>query len=66
MDEEQGDTTTWKKIKNKTTTEEDYHSRMEQRIEDLLAKVENKEIQLSDLSDADQKVILEIINQKNG
>tara|TARA_B100001057_G_scaffold225163_1_gene225445 strand:+ start:4358 stop:6415 length:2058 start_codon:yes stop_codon:yes gene_type:complete len=66
QNEEQGDTTTWKKIKNKTTTEEDYHSRMEQRIEDLLAKVENKEIQLSDLSDADQKVILEIINQKNG
>ena len=27
---------------------------------------ENKEIELSDLSDEDQKVILDIINQKNG
>ena len=66
QNEEQSGSTNWKKIKSKTTTEEDYHSRMEQRIEDLITKVENKEIELSDLSDEDQKVILDILNQKNG
>ena len=63
QNEEQGDTTTWKKIKNKTTTEEDYHLRMEQRIEDLMAKVEAGEIKLEDLTAEDRQVIMDIMNQ---
>ena len=63
QNEEQGDTTTWKKIKNKTTTEEDYHLRMEQRIEDLMAKVEAGETKLEDLTAEDRQVIMDIMNQ---
>ena len=63
QNEEQGDTTTWKKIKNKTTTEEDYHLRMEKRMEDLMAKVEAGEIKLEDLTPEDRQVIIEIRNQ---
>ena len=63
QNEEQNDKTTWKKIKNKTTTEEDYHSRMEQRIEDLMAKVEAGDVQLEDLTPEDRQVIIEIRNQ---
>ena len=63
QNEEQGDTTTWKKLKNKTTTEEDYHLRMEQRIEDLMAKVEAGETKLEDLTAEDRQVIMDIMNQ---
>ena len=63
QNEEQGDTTTWKKIKNKTTSEEDYHLRMEQRIEDLMAKVEAGETKLEDLTAEDRQVIMDIMNQ---
>ena len=63
QNEEQGDTTTWKKIKNKTTTEEDYHQRMEQRIEDLMTKVDAGEIKLEDLTAEDRQVIMDIRNQ---
>ena len=60
QNEEQGDNTNWKKIKTKTTTEEDYHQRMEQRIEDLMAKVDAGEIQLEDLTPEDRQVIIDI------
>ena len=63
QNEEQNDNTTWKKIKNKTTTEEDYHSRMEQRIEDLMIKVDTGELKLEDLTPEDRQVIIEIRNQ---
>ena len=63
QNEEQGDTTTWKKIKNKTTTEEDYHQRMEQRIEELMAKVDAGELKLEDLTAEDRQVIMDIRNQ---
>ena len=60
QNEEQGETTNWKKIKTKLTTEEDYHLRMEQRIEDLMAKVDAGEIKLEDLTPEDRQVIIEI------
>jgi len=63
QNEEQTDKTAWKKIKTKTTTEEDYHSRMEQRIEDLMAKVEAGDVQLEDLTPEDRQVIIDIRNQ---
>ena len=42
----------------------DYHERVEQRINDLITKIENKEIKLADLSKEDQRVINEINQQK--
>ena len=51
--------------KKRLTSEEDYHQRIEARINDLITKLDNKEIELSDLSDEDQKVILDILNQND-
>ena len=53
------------KYKKRLTSEEDYHQRVEARINDLITKLDNKEIKLSDLSDDDQKVIIEILNQND-
>jgi len=66
QNEEQGDATNWKKIKTKTTTEEDYHTRMERRIEDLMAKVDTGEMTLEDLTPEDRQVIIGIRNQNEG
>ncbi len=69
QNEEQNDNTLWQQVnksKKRLTSEEEYHQRIEARIDDLITKIENKEIALSDLSDEDQKVILDILNQKNG
>ena len=66
QNEEQVGETNWKKIKTKTTTEEDYHQRMEQRLEDLMQKVDTGEIALEDLTPEDRQVIIEIRNQNKG
>tara|TARA_B100000902_G_scaffold281053_1_gene266935 strand:- start:1138 stop:1290 length:153 start_codon:yes stop_codon:yes gene_type:complete len=47
------------------TSEMNYHERVEQRINNLMSRIENKEIKLEDLSQEDQRVINEINNQKN-
>jgi hypothetical protein len=49
--------------KKRLTSEEDYHQRVEARINDLITKLDNKEIKLSDLSNEDQQVIIDILNQ---
>jgi len=49
--------------KKRLTSEEDYHQRVEARINDLITKLDSKEIKLSDLSDEDQQVIIDILNQ---
>ncbi len=49
--------------KKRITTEEDYHQRVEARINDLITKLDSKEIKLSDLSKEDQQVIIDILNQ---
>jgi hypothetical protein len=51
------------KYKKRVTSEEEYHQRIEQRIDDLITKLENKEISLSDLSEEDRNVIIDILNQ---
>jgi hypothetical protein len=51
------------KYKKRLTSEEDYHQRVEARINDLITKLDNKEIKLSELSNEDQKVIMDILNQ---
>ena len=49
--------------RKRLTTDVDYHKRIEQRINDLITKLENSEVKLNDLTDEDQKVILDILNQ---
>jgi hypothetical protein len=51
--------------KKRITSEEDYHQRVEARINDLITKLDNKEIKLSDLSKEDQQVIINILNQND-
>ena len=66
QNEEQDNSTLWQKFtkyKTRITTDTDYHSRMEQRISDLITKLENGTIKLEDLSKEDQKVIEDILNQ---
>ena len=53
------------KYKKRITTDTDYHSRIEQRIDELITKLESGEIELKDLTKEDQKVIIDIINQIN-
>jgi uncharacterized protein YrzB (UPF0473 family) len=51
--------------KKRITTEENYHQRVEARINDLITKLDSKEIKLSDLSNEDQQVIIDILNQND-
>ena len=51
------------KYKKRVTTDTDYHSRMEQRISDLITKIEEGKIEFKDLTKEDQEVIIEILNQ---
>ena len=51
--------------KKRITSEEDYHQRVEARINDLITKLDSKEIKLSDLSKEDQQVIIDILNQND-
>ena len=51
------------KYKKRLTSEEDYHQRVEARINDLITKLENGEVKLNDLTQEDQKVIMDILNQ---
>jgi hypothetical protein len=55
----------FEKYKKRITTEEDYHQRVEARINDLITKLDSKEIKLSDLSKEDQQVIIDILNQND-
>ena len=50
-------------FRKRLTSEEEYHQRVEARINDLITKLEQKEITLADLSDEDQKVIMDILNE---
>ena len=66
QNEEQNDNTLWQQVnksKKKLTSEEEYHRRLEQRIEDLMLKVDNGELSLEDLTPEDRQVIIDIMNQ---
>ena len=52
--------------KKRITSEEDYHQRVEARINDLITKLDSKEIKFSDMSKEDQQVIIDILNQNDG
>ena len=49
--------------KKRLTSEEDYHQRIEARINDLITKLEKGGVKLNDLSDEDKNVIMDILNQ---
>ena len=49
--------------KKRITTDEDYRSRVEARINDLITKVESGEIKLDDLTEEDKNIIIGILNQ---
>ena len=49
--------------KKRLTSDEEYHQRVEARINDLITKLENDEIKLKDLTPEDQQVIMDILNQ---
>ncbi len=51
------------RYRKRLTSQEEYHQRVEARINDLITKLDNKEITLSDLSEEDKNVILDILNQ---
>ena len=66
QNEEQNQNTLWQQVnksKNRLTSEEDYHQRMEQRIEDLMSKLDTGELTLEDLTPEDRQVIIEIKKQ---
>ena len=66
QNEEQNENTLWQqanKSRKRLTSEEDYHQRMEQRIEDLMARIDAGEITLEDLTPEDRQVIIEINKQ---
>jgi hypothetical protein len=50
------------KHKNKMLSDEQYREKIEARINDLITKIENKEISLNDLTEEDRKVIIELLN----
>ena len=51
------------RYKKRVATDEEYHQRIEQRINNLITKLEAGEVKLNDLTNDDQKVILDILNQ---
>jgi len=66
QNEEQNDNTLWQQVnksKKKLTSQEEYHRRSEQRIEQLMLKVDNGESSLEDLTPEDRQVIIDINNQ---
>jgi hypothetical protein len=60
QNEEQTDKTLWHKSQKRLTTEDEYHTKLNARIEGLMAKLDAGEIQLNDLTAEDRQVIIEI------
>ena len=51
------------KHKNRLASDDEYRQKIEARINDLIIKLENKEINLNNLTNEDQQVIMDILNQ---
>ncbi len=60
QNEEQTEQTTWKKIKTKLTSEDQYHEMQEKRIDQLMSRLDAGEIQMEDLTPEDRQVIIDI------
>ena len=54
------------KVENdkKTLNEEEYHKKIERKLNDLVIKIEKGELTLDDLSKADQKVISRMLEER--
>ena len=52
------------KHKNKMLSDDQYREKIETRINNLITKLESGEIELKDLTPEDQKVIIELLNEK--
>jgi uncharacterized membrane protein YgaE (UPF0421/DUF939 family) len=52
-----------KKHKAKMVSDSEYRQRIEDRIKNLITKIENNEIKLKDLSEEDQNLILRIMDE---
>ncbi len=66
QNEEQNDNTLWQQVnksKKKLASEEEYHRRMEERLEDMMSKLDKGELKLQDLTPEDRQVIIDIKNQ---
>ncbi len=66
QNEEQNDNTLWQQVnksKKKLASEEEYHRRMEERLEDIMSKLDKGELKLQDLTPEDRQVIIDIKNQ---
>ena len=59
QNEEQSESNKWSQIKTskKTLNEEEYHKKIERKLNDLVIKIEKGELTLDDLSKADQNYI---------
>ena len=52
------------KHKNKMLSDEEYREKIANRLDDLITKIESGETKLEDLTEEDQKAIIEIINKE--
>ena len=52
------------KTSKKTLNEEEYHKKIERKLNDLVIKIEKGELTLDDLSKADQKVISRMLEER--
>lgn len=64
QNEEQDNNTRWQKSTKRLMDDTEYHQRIEKRIDDLITKIDSGEVQMEDLTLEDQKVIMDIKNQK--
>ena len=60
QNEEQDDKTLWRKSLKRLTTEEQYHTQIEKRIDELMSKLDKGEIQMEDLTPEDRQTIIDI------
>ena len=60
QNEEQTDKTLWQKSKKRLTTEEEYRNKINERIDNLMTQLDNKEITIEELTPEDRQTIIDI------
>ena len=66
QNEEQTQSNKWSQIKTskKTLNDEEYHEKIERKLNDTIAKIERGELKISDLSKADQNFVTKMMESK--
>jgi len=66
QNEEQTESNKWSQIKTskKTLNDEEYHEKIERKLNDTIAKIERGELKISDLSKADQNFVTKMMESK--